>query len=117
MKNLKIFKIYRDGKCVASPLIALMLKTYVKQVYGDTCLSPPPLPPVKSIVSSVETGPPPATISLLVCRMRDLIAFKILPYVAPCPFSMAWMKANVIAPVEVTFDSACPVFNICQSFF
>jgi len=39
----------------------------------------------------------------------------MLPYVAPCPLSMAWMKQKVIAPVEVIFESACS-FNTLEIF-
>lgn len=49
--------------------------------------------------------PPPIPLSEL--RMEDLIAFRIPPYVVPCPCSIAWMKEKVIAPVEVTLDKLC----------
>lgn len=65
----------------------------------------PTLPPVTSIVRRDVTMPPPRSLSEL--RMEDLIAFRIPPYVVPCPCSIAWMKEKVIAPVEVTLDKLC----------
>jgi hypothetical protein len=36
------------------------------------------------------------------------IEVRMVPYVAPGPQrSTAWMKQNVMAPVDVIFDSAC----------
>lgn len=57
------------------------------------------------MVISDVTGPPP--VPPLVLRMVVRIEFSILPYVAPCPRSIAWMKQKVIAPVEVILDNAC----------
>lgn len=73
----------------------------------NTCFNPPPvvLPPVKSIVMTDVTGPPP--ISPPVLRMVFRMEFSMLPYVCPCPRSMAWMKQKVIAPVDVILDKAC----------
>lgn len=73
-----------------------------------TCLMPEPrLPPVKSMErSDVTVPPPPKPPSVL--RIVDLIAVSISPYVFAFPCSIAWIKEKVIAPVEVTFDRACP---------
>lgn len=75
-----------------------------------TCLSPPALrlPPVKSIeMREVTTSPPPLP-PLPAFFMAVRIEVRMVPYVAPGPErSMAWMKQNVIAPVDVIFDRAC----------
>ena len=74
-----------------------------------TCLSPPPsptLPPVKSMVIRDVTTPPPRSPPPTL-RIVLRIALRMLPYVAPYPRSRAWMKQNVMAPVDVIFDRAC----------
>lgn len=74
-----------------------------------SCLSPPvlALPPVRSIEMSDVTAPPPAIEAPLpVFRIVERMEFRILPYVVASPRSIAWMKQNVIAPVEVIFDKA-----------
>lgn len=87
----------------------LMLNIQVMKMH--TCLSPPPiLPPVKSMLSRDVTAPPPR--SLPVFRMAERIELRMLPYVVPCPRSMAWMKQKVIAPVDVIFDRACSIKKI-----
>jgi hypothetical protein len=56
-----------------------------------TCVIPPlKFPPANSIEISVVTTPPLS--SLIVLRMVARIAFSMLPYVVPCPRSIAWMN-------------------------
>lgn len=76
---------------------------------GSTCLKPPvlKLPPVRSIVRRDVTAPPPRDgPEPPASRIAVRIALRMLPYVAPCPRSMAWIKQKVMAPVEVIFDKA-----------
>lgn len=77
----------------------------------STCLKPPvlALPPVRSIVRRDVTTPPPRSgpeLPLPASRIAVRIALRMLPYVVPCPRSMAWMKQKVMAPVEVIFERA-----------
>lgn len=86
------------------------IKVYDGKAWQNTCLKPPPapaLPPVISMVRRDVTTPPPRSSPLPTLRMAERIEFNTLPYVVPCPRSMACMKQKVIAPVEVILDRAC----------
>lgn len=65
------------------------------------------LPPVKSMVTNDVTTPPPMSPLPPAFFIAFRIEFSMLPYVAPCPRSIAWMKQKVMAPVDVIFDRAC----------
>lgn len=66
------------------------------------------LPPVKSMVTrDVTTSPPPPPPPPFAFFIAVRIEFSMLPYVAPCPRSIAWMKQKVMAPVDVILDRAC----------
>lgn len=74
-----------------------------------SCLSPPVvrLPPVKSMETRDVTTSPPPLPPLPAFFMALRIEVRMVPYVAPGPErSTAWMKQNVMAPVDVIFDSA-----------
>ena len=84
----------------------------------STCLSPPSaLPPLKSMVTKDVIAPPPMSPLPPAFLIAFRIEFSMLPYVVPCPRSIAWIKQKVMAPVDVIFDRACLRSSSASSYF